>query len=132
MVTAVFPTPGGAPLYAGGTVIAGVQGRAAAIRLLFTDTAGSVAGRLPPTGNAREVIDGMEVTCVDNGMPVVVARAADLGITGYEPIRELADDPGLSASRPRRATDAGAGEESPHARNAARPVSSRKDRTYAG
>jgi 4-oxalomesaconate tautomerase len=96
VVTAVFPTPGGVPRYAGGTVIAGVPGRAAAIRLLFTDTAGSATGSLLPTGNARDVIDGIEVSCVDNGMPVVVARAADLGITGYEPIGELADDPGLN------------------------------------
>jgi len=96
VVTAVFPTPGGVPQYAGDTAIAGVPGRAAAIRLLFRDTAGSVTGSLLPTGHARDVIDGIEVTCVDNGMPVVVARAADLGITGYEPIGELADDPGLT------------------------------------
>jgi len=96
VVTAVFPTPGGVPEYAGDTVIAGVPGRAAAIRLLFAATAGSATGSLLPTGNTSDVIDGIEVTCVDNGMPVVVARAADLGITGYEPIGELAGDPGLT------------------------------------
>jgi 4-oxalomesaconate tautomerase len=94
VATAVFPTPGGVPQYAGGTVIAGVPGRAAAIRLLFTDTAGSATGRLLPTGSARVVSDGLEGACVDNGMPGVVARAADLGVTGSEPIEELADDPG--------------------------------------
>ena len=96
VVTAVFPTPGGVPQYAGGTVIAGVPGRAAAIRLRFADTAGSATGSLLPTGHGRDMIDGIEVTCVDNGMPVVVARAADLGITGYEPVEELAGDPGLT------------------------------------
>jgi 4-oxalomesaconate tautomerase len=43
----------------------------------------------------RDVIDGVEVTCVDNGMPVVVARAADLGISGYEPADALAADGAL-------------------------------------
>jgi 4-oxalomesaconate tautomerase len=96
VVTATFPTPGGVPRYAGRTAIAGVPGRAAAIRLRFTGTAGSVTGRLLPTGNVRDVIDGIEVTCADNGMPVVVARAADLGITGYEPAGELAGDSRLT------------------------------------
>ena len=77
------------------TAIAGVPGTAAPISLLFADTAGSATGRLLPTGNVRDVIDGIEVTCIDNGMPVVVARAADLGITGYESHAELADDAAL-------------------------------------
>jgi 4-oxalomesaconate tautomerase len=92
VVTAVFPTQGGVPQYAGSTVVAGVPGSAAAIRLRFADTAGSATGSLLPTGHTSDVIDGIEATCVDNGMPVVVARAADLGITGYEPIEELAGD----------------------------------------
>jgi 4-oxalomesaconate tautomerase len=96
VVTATFPTPGGVPQYTGGTAIAGVPGRAAAIRLRFTGTEGSATGSLLPTGNARDVIDGIEVTCADNGMPVVLARAADLGVTGYEPIGELAGDSRLT------------------------------------
>jgi 4-oxalomesaconate tautomerase len=52
-------------------------------------------GNLLPTGNLCDHIDGIEVTCVDNGMPVVLARAADLGITGYEPYEELAGDEDL-------------------------------------
>jgi 4-oxalomesaconate tautomerase len=52
-------------------------------------------GAVLPTGSIRDTIDGIEVTCVDNGMPVVVARAGDLGITGYEPAGELAGDTGL-------------------------------------
>ena len=97
VVTAVFPTPGGAPEYAGGTSISGVPGTAAAISLRFADTAGSTTGHLLPTGNVRDVIDGVPVTCADNGMPVVVAVAADLGITGYEPVEELAANAGLTA-----------------------------------
>jgi 4-oxalomesaconate tautomerase len=90
VVTATFSTPAGVPAYSGTTAIAGVPGTAAPISLLFADTAGSTTGKLLPTGNACDVIDGVEVTCIDNGMPVVVARAADLGITGYESHAELA------------------------------------------
>ena len=96
VVTATFATPGGVPRYAGSTAIAGVPGTAAAITLRFADTAGSTTGSLLPTGSVTDVIDGVEVTCVDNGMPVVVARAADLGITGYEPVEELGADAALT------------------------------------
>jgi 4-oxalomesaconate tautomerase len=92
VVTATFATPGGAPGYAGDTSIAGVPGCAAPVLLRFADTAGSATGALLPTGQVSDVIDGVEVTCVDNGMPVVVARAADLGITGYETHQDLAQN----------------------------------------
>jgi 4-oxalomesaconate tautomerase len=95
IVTATFSTPGGAPDYSGSTAIAGVPGTAAPVSLLFADTAGSATGQLLPTGSVRDVIDGVEVTCIDNGMPVVVARAADLGISGYESHADLADDSAL-------------------------------------
>jgi len=90
VVTATFPTPGGLPEYAGTTPIDGVPGTAAPILLRFADTAGSTTGALLPTGNLVDAIDGVEVSCVDNGMPVVVARAADFGISGYEPVPQLA------------------------------------------
>lgn len=96
VVTATFATPGGAPDYVGATAIAGVPGTAAPISLRFADTAGSTTGHLLPTGAVCDVIDGIEATCVDNGMPVVVARAADLGITGYETHAELAGNAGLA------------------------------------
>jgi 4-oxalomesaconate tautomerase len=96
VVTATFATPGGRPAYRGGTAIAGVPGTAAPITLRFADTAGSATGRLLPTGNVRDVIDGVEVTCVDNGMPVVLARAADWGSRGYETADALAGDGALA------------------------------------
>jgi len=97
VVAATFATPGGVPAYAGQTEIAGVAGSAAPVLLRFADTAGSATGSLLPTGNVTDVIDGIEVTCVDNGMPVVVARAADLGVSGSETPDELAADDGLAA-----------------------------------
>jgi 4-oxalomesaconate tautomerase len=90
LATTTFPTPGGRVDSRGTTTISGVPGTAAAVRLDFAGTEGSAGHGLLPTGRLRDVIDDIEVTCVDNGMPVVVARAADLGITGYEPAEELA------------------------------------------
>jgi 4-oxalomesaconate tautomerase len=95
VVTSTFATPGGVPRYGGDTSIAGVPGRAAPILLRFADTAGSATGSLLPTGRVSDVIGNIEVTCVDNGMPVVIARAGDLGITGYETHQDLADDDDL-------------------------------------
>ena len=82
-------TPGGKPTYAGEARIDGVPGTAAPIPIEFRDTAGSSCGALLPTGRAVDVIDGVEATLIDNGMPVVVMRAADLGVTGYETREEL-------------------------------------------
>ncbi|MEV1177822.1 4-oxalomesaconate tautomerase [Nonomuraea sp. NPDC049784] len=92
IATARFPTPGRRVYYRGGTAISGVPGTAAAVVLGFENTAGSSTGRLLPTGREVDVIDGVEVTCVDNGMPVVVAAAEDFGITGYESYETLAAD----------------------------------------
>ncbi len=76
---ATFATPGGEVDYRGGTAISGVPGTAAPVELDFTGTEGSTCGSLLPTGHVRDEIGGIAVTCVDNGMPVVVARAEDLG-----------------------------------------------------
>ena len=97
VVTASFATPGGIPAYEGETAIAGVPGTGAPILLRFAGPAGSATGSLLPTGRVRDLIDGVEVTCVDNGMPVVVARAADLGIGGSESPEALASDDELTA-----------------------------------
>jgi 4-oxalomesaconate tautomerase len=56
------------------------------ILLSFASPAGKP---LLPTGHVVDVLDGVEATCVDNGMPSVVLRAKDLGITGYESPAEL-------------------------------------------
>jgi 4-oxalomesaconate tautomerase len=94
IVTATFPTPGGRPRYDGDTAIDGVPGTAAAVVLEFEDSAGS--GGVFPTGNVTDVFGGITVTCVDNGMPVVVVEAASFGKTGLESVAELEADEELN------------------------------------
>jgi 4-oxalomesaconate tautomerase len=92
LALATVPTPGGEVRYDGATAIAGVPGAAAAINIDFLDTAGSVCESLLPTRRARDRIEGIDVTCIDNGMPVVVLPARSLGKTGYETPAELDAD----------------------------------------
>jgi len=82
-------TPEGKVSYVGDARIDGVPGSSAGVPITFEDTAGSSCGALLPTGNAVDVIEGVEVTLIDNGMPVVVMRAEDMGITGTESREEL-------------------------------------------
>ncbi|MFF6980231.1 4-oxalomesaconate tautomerase [Streptomyces sp. NPDC008343] len=103
-----FPTPAGVVQYAGDTAIAGVPGTAAPVVLEFADTVGSATGRLLPTGSVQDVIDGTPVTCVDNGMPVVVASAESFGLSGHEPHSELAANQQLLARIDRLRIQAGA------------------------
>jgi len=89
VAVAQFALKNNLPVYAGTAAIDGVPGTAAAITLEFKDTAGSSCGALLPTENAVDVIAGVAVTMIDNGMPVVVLRASDVGITGQESREEL-------------------------------------------
>lgn len=91
-VVATIQTPGGRPTYRGDARIDGVPGTAAPIALSFSDAAGSMCGALLPTGRAVDEIDGVVVTLIDNGMPVVVIRAKDLRRTGYESREALDGD----------------------------------------
>jgi 4-oxalomesaconate tautomerase len=92
VAVASFPTPGGRVEYRGDVAIAGVPGTAARVMLAFTDTEGSATGALLPTGQVRDTVEGIECTCVDNGMPVVLALARSFGLTGYETHEELNAD----------------------------------------
>lgn len=82
-------TSNGVVQYSGSITLDGVPGSAAPIPVAFKDTAGSTCGVLLPTGNVIDAIHGIQVTCIDNGMPVVLVRADDLGVTGYESREEL-------------------------------------------
>ncbi len=88
-VLARVQTPGGELTFDGGTEIAGVPGTSAPIELSFMGVVGSSTGAFLPTGNLRDEIDGIEVTCMDVAMPLVIARAADFGLSGYESAAEL-------------------------------------------
>ncbi|WP_284436372.1 4-oxalomesaconate tautomerase [Streptomyces sp. TUS-ST3] len=92
LATATFPTPGGRVDYKGGAAISGVPGTAAPVVIEFPPG----DGELLPTGNTVDVIDGVEVTCVDNGMPTVLIAADSLKVTGYETPRDLEEDETLA------------------------------------
>ena len=94
---ACIATPEGAVEYEGDAQIDGVPGYAAEQILNFQDIAGSSCGALLPTGNARDSFDGIDVTCIDNGMPVVLLRAADLQRSGLETREQLDNDDELKA-----------------------------------
>ena len=94
-------TPGGQIAYEGSARIDGAPGSSAPITINFLDTAGSVCSGLLPTGKVldRVRVDGdgfssfdIDVTCIDNGMPLVLMRASDMGCTGYETAAELNAD----------------------------------------
>lgn len=106
-VEALVETPGGYVNYDGDTAIDGVPGTAAPIRLDFLDTAGSVCDGMLPTGQARENIEGIAVTCIDVAMPLMIARAQDFGVTGYETREELDADADLLARMERIRLEAG-------------------------
>ncbi len=97
-------TPGGVVQYEGSARIDGAPGTSAPITVNFLDTAGSVCSGLLPTGQVldRVKVEGegfepfdIDVTCIDNGMPLVLMRAADMGRTGYETVAELNADTDL-------------------------------------
>ena len=83
-IEALVQTPGGQMRYTGDARIAGVPGTAAPIILNFMDVVGSVSGKLLPTGKVRDMIDGVEVTCIDVAMPMILMRASDFGLEGTE------------------------------------------------
>ncbi len=98
-------TPGGAVAYQGSARIDGVPGSSAPITINFLDTAGSVCSSLLPTGSVKDTVTvtadsvagdfepfTLDVTCIDNGMPLVIFKASDLGRTGYESVAELNAD----------------------------------------
>jgi len=97
IAVARIQTPSGRVRYDGEARIDGVPGTAAPIPIDFLDVAGSSCGALLPTGNAKDVVNGIEVTAIDNGMPVVVMRAKDFGKTGYETPEALETDAELKA-----------------------------------
>ena len=89
---ALIETPNGRVRYGGSARIDGVPGTSAPIAIDFLDAEGSVCGKLLPTGNVRDRVAGVDCTLIDNGMPVIVLKASDVGRTGHEPRDQLNAD----------------------------------------
>ena len=89
LVTALIQTPGGIVIYDGNFAIDGVPGTAAPISLIFSEAAGAVTGQLLPAKNSRHTIDGIDVSLVDYAMPIMIVRAADVGVQGTETPEQL-------------------------------------------
>jgi 2-methylaconitate cis-trans-isomerase PrpF len=89
LIEAEVPTPDGKVSYLGDASIDGVPGKAAPIALTFMDAAGARTGKLFPTGQSCELIDGIAVTCIDCAMPMVLIEAEALEVSGYETAADL-------------------------------------------
>ncbi|MGR3435958.1 MAG: 4-oxalomesaconate tautomerase [Shimia sp.] len=110
-VDAIVATRDGAPAYDGEASIDGVPGTAAPVELAFREVTGGATGRMFPTGNRIDVVEGVAVTCMDVAMPMVIARASDFGLTGRESAAALDADRAFFArmERVRRAAGAAMG-----------------------
>ena len=97
IIVAHVPVTDGEAAVGGDFELAGIPGRGAKIALDFLDPGGAGTGRLLPTGQAREVIDGVEASLVDATNAVVFVRARDLGVTGTETPTAIDDDTALMA-----------------------------------
>ena len=95
LVEAIVQTPNGKVTYEGDASIDGVPGTAAPVGFNFTSAIGSVTGKLLPTGKPLDVIDGVDVSCVDVAMPMILMRAEQFGKTGHETAAELDSDKAL-------------------------------------
>ncbi|NIZ09570.1 4-oxalomesaconate tautomerase [Pseudooceanicola sp. HF7] len=99
VAVAKVETPGGKVNYHGTATIDGVPGSHAPIPLMFTNIAGSMTGGgvMLPTGTGVDMVEGVACTLIDNGMPCVIMKASDLGVTGTESREELEADADLKA-----------------------------------
>jgi len=97
LIEVVVQTPNGFVQYDGNATIDGVPGSGSPILLKFLDVAGSKTASLLPTGSARDTFDGVEVSCVDASMPMVLIATTSLGKTGWESKAELDADNQLLA-----------------------------------
>jgi 4-oxalomesaconate tautomerase len=106
-IEVILHTPGGEVTYDGDAAIDGVPGTAAPVKENFAGTVGSKTGKLLPTGSTSEKIDGVDVTCIDVAVPMVIVSAPAVGKTGYESKAELDADAALIARLQKIRVDAG-------------------------
>jgi hypothetical protein len=86
---ATVKTPDGTPHIPADTEIPGVMGKFPGVELSLRSPVGAKTGTLLPTGNAVDRFAGVDASCVDVAVPMVIVSAADLGRTGHESVEEL-------------------------------------------
>ncbi|KAF7517708.1 hypothetical protein G7054_g13720 [Neopestalotiopsis clavispora] len=98
IINAYFPVINGEASPYGDFAIDGVSGSAAPIRLDFVEPAGSRTGKLLPTGNVVDILDGISATCIDVANPCCFILASDLGVRGNLTPQEIDDHPTLKST----------------------------------
>ena len=89
ILKAYVPTSGGKSKYPGDYAIDGVPGTGSKILLDYSETSGTLGGKVLPTGNPVDVISfpaigESEVSIVDVGNPCCFFKAGSLGLSGTE------------------------------------------------
>lgn len=107
LVEETVQTPDGKVTYEGDQEIDGVAGKAAPIRMAFTNTEGAVTGALFASGKRQEEIDGIAVTLIDNAMPIMMLRAEAVGVRGDETAEEIDEMRDMYATLERMRLEAG-------------------------
>src|SRR5487761_1422283 len=92
LVIVEVPVQDGNPVEEGELAISGVPGTGAPLRIWFVEPQGSVTGRLLPSGSVVDEVDGVPVSLVDAGAPVVFADAKSMGLTGVERQQDVDGD----------------------------------------
>lgn len=95
LIHAKFPVIDGEAAASGDFSIDGVSGTAARLQLDFIDPAGSRTGKLLPTGNAVDKLDGVRSTIIDAANPCCFVLASDLGVAGTVSPAEIDADANL-------------------------------------
>ena len=85
----LFALKDGRPDYEDEETASKSQGAAAAVFCLLHDLSGAICGGIIPSGHMQDEFNGIQATCVDNGMPVVCLRADDFGLNGQETAQQL-------------------------------------------
>ncbi len=92
---ATVKTPDGTPFIPADTEIPGVMGKFPGVELSLRNPVGAKTGKLLPTGNPFDNFAGVDASCVDVAVPMVIVSAADLGKTGLESVEDLGRDRAL-------------------------------------
>ena len=77
-----FAVGDGEATASGSFSIDGVAGTGSPVQLQFMSPAGAKTGKLLPTGNLIDVLDGFETTCIDVSTACVFVKAKSLGFDG--------------------------------------------------